>query len=163
VVVSFAGCAGQRCMAASVLLVVGDNPALLETIVETAKAIAPGPGPGQMGPVIDKRSYDKIHAYIADAVDNCGAKLVLDGRGWKSENGNWIGPTILLHSSPKDKAMCEEVFGPVLSVYQCSSWEEAIQIENDNPFGNAACVYTTNGGNAEWFLARFRAAMLGYV
>jgi acyl-CoA reductase-like NAD-dependent aldehyde dehydrogenase len=57
--------------------------------------------------------------------------------------------------------MKEEVFGPVLSVYVCSSWEEAIAIENSNPFGNAASIYTTNGGNAEWFLSKFRASMLG--
>ena len=57
--------------------------------------------------------------------------------------------------------MQEEVFGPVLSVYVTSSWEEAISIENANPFGNAAAVYTTNGGNAEWFTSKFRASMLG--
>jgi malonate-semialdehyde dehydrogenase (acetylating) / methylmalonate-semialdehyde dehydrogenase len=57
--------------------------------------------------------------------------------------------------------MKEEVFGPVLSVYKVNSWEEAIEIENDNPYGNAASVYTTNGGSADWFIARFRASMLG--
>ena len=57
--------------------------------------------------------------------------------------------------------MREEVFGPVLSVYVASSWEEAIEIENSNPFGNAASIYTSNGGNADWFLSRFRASMLG--
>lgn len=162
VVVSFAGCAGQRCMAASVLLLVGDNhQALLDAIVAQASAIQAGTGPGQMGPVIDKRSYDKIVGYIEDAVENCGATVLLDGRKWKHDGGNWIGPTILVHKSPNDATMREEVFGPCLSVYKCSSWEEAILIENSNPFGNAACVYTTNGGHAEWFLERFRASMLG--
>lgn len=162
IVVSFAGCAGQRCMAASVLLLVGDNDqALLDAIVTKASAIQPGTGPGQMGPVIDKRSYDKIVGYIEGAVDKCGATVLLDGRKWKHEAGNWIGPTILVHTSPNDATMREEVFGPCLSVYKCSSWEEAILIENSNPFGNAACVYTTNGGHAEWFLERFRASMLG--
>ena len=77
------------------------------------------------------------------------------------EGGCWVGPTVIKHNSPDDATMKEEVFGPVLSVYTVSSWTEAIEIENANPFGNAACVYTTNGGYADWFIGRFRAAMLG--
>ena len=158
--VSFAGCAGQRCMAASVLLLVGEQDQLLSLIVDKASSIQPGQGPGEMGPIIDDASYAKIIRYI-EMAEKDGAKLLLDGRSWKRDQGNWIGPTILLHSSPTEKTMREEVFGPVLSVYVCSSWEEAIEIENANPFGNAASIYTTNGANAEWFLSRFRAAMLG--
>jgi malonate-semialdehyde dehydrogenase (acetylating) / methylmalonate-semialdehyde dehydrogenase len=178
IVVSFAGCAGQRCMAASVLLLVGTtgdhhhlssaSRLLLEQIVALAGAISAGTGAGQMGPVIDKASYDKILSYIALAEQD-GAKLLLDGRSWtsKSPNGNngdgghWIGPTVILHSSSTDRTMCEEVFGPVLSVYQCQSWQEAVDIENASPFGNAAAIYTSSGGVAEWFLSRFKAAMLG--
>ena len=158
--VSFAGCAGQRCMAASVLLLMGKQDDLMNFLVEKASKLKPGSGPGEMGPVIDEGSYKKIMSYIEDSEKN-GAKLLLDGRSWKKDEGNWVGPTIILHTSPKDKAMREEVFGPVLSVYECSSWEEAIEIENSNPFGNAASIYTTSGGNADWFLSRFRAAMLG--
>ncbi|GAX23865.1 hypothetical protein FisN_20Hh071 [Fistulifera solaris] len=163
IVVSFAGCAGQRCMAASVLLLIGDkSQALLDSIVKKAAAIQPGTGPGQMGPVIDERSYQKICKYIQEATEQCGATLLLDGRTWNQEGGgHWIGPTIVLHQSSEDAMMKEEVFGPCLSVYKCASWEEAMRIENANPFGNAACVYTTNGGHAEWFLERFRASMLG--
>lgn len=165
--VSFAGCAGQRCMAASVLLIVDDGTQsekrqeFMDRLISKAAAIQPGTGPGQMGPVIDDASYAKIISYIELAEQKDGAKVLLDGRYWKKDDGNWIGPTILLHSSPQDRTMCEEVFGPVLSVYICSSWEEAIEIENNNPFGNAASIYTTNGANADWFLERFRAAMLG--
>mmetsp|Transcript_22183 Transcript_22183/g.61748 ORF Transcript_22183/g.61748 Transcript_22183/m.61748 type:complete len:323 (-) Transcript_22183:1275-2243(-) len=161
--VSFAGCAGQRCMAASVLLLVGGSQdALVDTLVEKASKLEPGNGPGQMGPVIDGASYKKIISYIEDA-EKQGAKLLLDGRSWKKDDagGNWVGPTIILHTSPKDKTIQEEVFGPVLSIYAASSWEEAIEIENSNPFGNAASIYTSNGGNADWFLSRFRASMLG--
>ena len=158
--VSFAGCAGQRCMAASALLLVGEQEALVTQLVSNASSIEPGSGPGQMGPVIDKTSYDKIISYIEKA-ESDGATVLLDGRSWKNEQGNWIGPTIILHSSYNDETMKDEVFGPVLSVYVCSSWEEALKIENSNPFGNAASVYTTNGGNAEWFLSKFRASMLG--
>jgi acyl-CoA reductase-like NAD-dependent aldehyde dehydrogenase len=164
ITVSFAGCAGQRCMAASVLLVVGDQQELISKIVDNASKIQPGSEPKHMGPVIDEASYKKIISYIEDA-ENSGAKLLLDGRDWKekhgSDGGNWIGPTIILHQSPNDKTMKEEVFGPVLSVHQVASWEEAIEIENENPFGNAASVYTTNGGSADWFTSRFRASMLG--
>lgn len=148
-------------MAASVLLLMGEQQALLSTLVAYAKKIEPGSGPGQMGPVIDNASYNKIMSYIELAEKYDGANILLDGRSWKKDAGNWVGPTIILHSSPDDRTMKDEVFGPVLSVYVCSSWEEAIAIENSNPFGNAASIYTTNGGNAEWFLSKFRASMLG--
>jgi malonate-semialdehyde dehydrogenase (acetylating) / methylmalonate-semialdehyde dehydrogenase len=166
ITVSFAGCAGQRCMAASVLLLVGEQDHLLQRIVDKASEIQPGCQPTQMGPVIDSSSYVKIISYIEDAEEQ-GAKLLLDGRNWKDQvqngnsGGNWIGPTIILHQSPHDKTMTEEVFGPVLSVYKVNRWEDAINIENENPFGNAASVYTTNGGSADWFTSRFRASMLG--
>ena len=72
-----------------------------------------------------------------------------------------IGPTVILHRSKEDRAMHDEIFGPVISVYVVSSWAEAIAIENGNPYGNAASIYTTVGGNAEWFTSRFRAGMIG--
>jgi malonate-semialdehyde dehydrogenase (acetylating)/methylmalonate-semialdehyde dehydrogenase len=158
---SFAGCAGQRCMAASVLLLVGQQDELLKQLITKASAIQAGSGPGQLGPVIDGASYAKIISYI-EAAEQDGATILLDGRLWSSKpEGNYIGPTIILHKSSNDKTMKEEVFGPVLSVFVTTSWEEAIAIENANPFGNAASVYTTNGGNADWFTSQFRASMLG--
>jgi malonate-semialdehyde dehydrogenase (acetylating)/methylmalonate-semialdehyde dehydrogenase len=162
ITVSFAGCAGQRCMAASVLLTVGTQRGLIEKIVDKASKIKAGNEPGSMGPVIDNVSYQKIISYIEDA-EQSGAKLLLDGRNWKDaqEGGNWVGPTIIQHTSSADRTMKEEVFGPVLSIFETSTWEEAIEIENSNPFGNAASVYTTSGGNAEWFTSRFRASMMG--
>lgn len=170
IVVSSAGCAGQRCMAASVLLLVNDsdnsngkfNAELMKKIVEKAAQLKKGVGPGQLGAVIDQASYDKIHKYIGEAEAN-GAEILLDGRSWTDANNNgcWVGPTIIKHSSKDDAAIKEEIFGPVLSVYVASSWAEVIQIENTNPFGNAACIYTSNGGYAEYFTRRFRAAMLG--
>ena len=172
VVVSYAGCAGQRCMAASVLLIVGneDNNGavqqkeLLAAVIDKARAIQPGTDAGQMGPVIDEQSYQKIMGYI-DQSEKSGAKILLDGRSasWvsssESKGGNWIGPTIILHENKTDAAMNEEVFGPVLSVFFVSTWQEAIAIENASPFGNAAAIYTTNGGHAEWFMKRVRASV----
>ena len=167
VVVSYAGCAGQRCMAASVLLIVGPKEgksqnALLDAVIEKATKIEPGTEPGKMGAVIDKASFDKIMGYIEQS-ENDGARILLDGRQWikttKTLGGNYIGPTIILHEKKTDKAMNEEIFGPVLSVYHVATWHEAIEIENNNPFGNAAAIYTTNGGNADWFCSRFRASV----
>lgn len=90
-------------------------------------------------------------------------KVLLDGRGWaeKHSSGNWVGPTVLLHDSANDSAVKDEIFGPVLSIVKVDSWEEAIAIENANPYGNAACIYTERGANANWFISRFRAGMLG--
>ena len=72
-----------------------------------------------------------------------------------------MGPTILKHKSAQDAAVREEIFGPVLSIVQVDTFEEAIAIENSNEFGNAACIYTSIGQHADWFLKRFSAAMLG--
>jgi methylmalonic acid semialdehyde dehydrogenase len=171
IVVSAMGCAGQRCMAASVLILVDSTSGsggekqhlLLQKVVEKAKVLEKGVGGGQLGPVIDEASYRKIIGYIEDSVAS-GAKVLLDGRTWMegdTSGGYFVGPTVIQHFSKDDKAMKEEIFGPVLSVYIAKSWKEAVEIENSNPFGNAACIYTCNGGFAEWFIKRFRAGMLG--
>jgi malonate-semialdehyde dehydrogenase (acetylating)/methylmalonate-semialdehyde dehydrogenase len=171
IVVSYAGCAGQRCMAASVLLIVGDEngkeqQALLQRVIDKASAIQPGTEPGRMGPVIDEPSLHKILGYIEQS-ESEGAEILLDGRSWISKTvdiiteggGYWIGPTVIRHKNKSDKAMNEEVFGPVLSVYYVKTWQEAIAIENANPYGNAAAIYTSNGGHAEWFTRRVRASV----
>jgi malonate-semialdehyde dehydrogenase (acetylating)/methylmalonate-semialdehyde dehydrogenase len=160
VVNSFTGCAGQRCMAASVLLLVGEQPALLNAICEKAKALTPGREIGQMGPVIDIASRDRIIKYI-DEAEQAGAEILVDGRSWAKRPGSWVGPTVILHKNREDRALHDEIFGPVLSVYVCSSAKEAIEIENANPYGNAACIYTTNGATAEAFTKQFSAGMLG--
>jgi methylmalonic acid semialdehyde dehydrogenase len=167
IVASFAGCAGQRCMAASALLVVdnsdddiNNNELIANVVANTAKLVA-GTGPGQVGPVIDNFSKERIVGYINEAEAN-GAKILLDGRSWASKStGSWVGPTIIYHHNKSDRAMHEEIFGPVLSIHRVKTWNEAIEIENGNPYGNAACIYTEKGGNAQWFLKRFRASMLG--
>jgi malonate-semialdehyde dehydrogenase (acetylating)/methylmalonate-semialdehyde dehydrogenase len=106
----------------------------VDQVVANASRLEPGSGPGQLGPVIDTASYNKIISYIEDAEKSGANKIVLDGRSWKRDEGNWVGPTIILHTSSEDKTMFEEVFGPVLSLNVASSWEEAIGIENANPF-----------------------------
>jgi len=170
IVASFAGCCGQRCMAASVLIIVdadrtdSDIPShpVLQEVVALAGKLQPGQGAGEVGPLIDSIAKSRVMSYIEESAAG-GARVLLDGRHWSSKRpkGNWIGPTIILHSNRADRALHDEIFGPVLSVIRVRSFEEAIDIENANPYGNAACVYTERGGHAEWFVKRFRAAMLG--
>jgi acyl-CoA reductase-like NAD-dependent aldehyde dehydrogenase len=162
VVSSFAGCAGQRCMAASVLLVVGEQNKLIERIVEKTKALQRGQEAGQIGPVIDAVSQNRIMRILNDA-EKHGTKFLVDGRSWSSEvkEGSWVGPTVLLHNSKDEEALHVEIFGPVLSILNVATWEEALRIENDNPHGNAAGVYTQSGAAADFFSSRFRAGMIG--
>ena len=159
---SFAGSTGQRCMAASVLVIVGDvKPQFLELLIAKAKALKAGQEPGQIGPVIDEASKTRILRYINEAEARDGAKVIVDGRNWSSMKGFWVGPTILMHKSPKDAAVVDEIFGPVLSIVKVNTFDEALEIENANPYGNAACIYTSIGQSSEYFLARFKSAMLG--
>jgi acyl-CoA reductase-like NAD-dependent aldehyde dehydrogenase len=109
VVNSYSGCAGERCMAASVLLTIGSQHTLVEKIVELSKAIKPGNRSGEMGPVIDKMSLEKIERYLAQA-EKLGAEILVDGRSWKGKEGTheggwWTGPTVILHKSKDDPAM----------------------------------------------------------
>ncbi|CEG39717.1 methylmalonate-semialdehyde dehydrogenase [Plasmopara halstedii] len=161
IVTSFAGCAGQRCMAASVLLLVGDCDALLAKIVEKSKELSRGTEAGQVGALIDEISKTRVLKYINEAEAE-GVKILVDGRSWAKEaKGYWVGPTVLLHTTSNGAAMKDEIFGPVLSVYRVKSFEEALQIENNNDYGNAAAIYTSNGASAEYFQTRFRAGMIG--
>ena len=115
-----------------------------------------------MGPVIDKTSHERIESYIAEADANA-CQILLDGRSWSKAQpiGHWTGPTIIKHTNKNDRALHEEIFGPVLSIYACKDEQDAIAIENGNPYGNAACIYTQSGAVAEWFTKRFSAGMLG--
>jgi len=177
IVASFAGCAGQRCMAASVLLTLGAQPALVARVVEKAKAIPMGQAKGCMGPVIDAAAEERIVSYITSA-ERDGVKVLLDGRTWakakldqtSTEHGGaslaggfWVGPTILevpAHMR-SHRVMCDEIFGPVLCVHSVPDAPTALAIERADPHGNAACIYTSSGATADWFSRRFNAAMVG--
>ncbi|KAJ2776789.1 hypothetical protein GGI15_004736 [Coemansia interrupta] len=169
IVVSFTGCAGQRCMAASVLLVVGEQPELLRRVVERARQLMPGTTePQAMGPVIDQAAFDRITSAIEHAETADHAEVLLDGRRTASflekrrdTGGFWLGPTVLLHRAAGDQAVRQEVFGPVLSVLQCRDLDHALAVENSSAYGNAACVYTRQGALAEYFERRVGAAMVG--
>jgi len=166
VVASSFGCCGQRCMAASVLLIVDpdDSDTLLKAVVETAGSLKPGTQPGQVGPLIDKAAAERACQYLEQSESKYGSEILLDGRKLLKNGpggGEWLGPTIVKINDPSDPIMHDEVFSPVLSVLKVKTADEAVKIENANPHGNAACVYTRSGGAAEDLIKRFRAAMLG--
>ena len=158
---SFTGCAGQRCMAASVLLAVGDVDHIIEKIKARAASLTLGEN---MGAVITKEQVDFLKGAIGRA-EEAGARIILDGRNAKPlpqyEGGFWLGPTILDHVDPKSQAAREELFGPILSIIRCKNISEAIAIENSNPYGNAASIFTSNGALAEKVASEASAAMIG--
>jgi len=160
VVASMSGCAGQRCMAGSVMLAVSETDHIVRQMVERAHAVVPGEN---LGPVISQEARERIERYIQGAV-TAGATLVLDGRGAKvagREGGFWIGPTILDHVTPDMTIAREEVFGPVLAIIRTGNLDQAIAVENASPFGNAASVFTENGGLARYVTERCSAGMVG--
>jgi len=149
-------------LAASVLLTVGPQPELTRLIVEKASALRKGQGSGCMGPVIDGTSEARIRRIVGEA-EAAGATVLLDGRGWTSSEGSWVGPTVLEMPAhlAGHAAMREEIFGPVLCVLEVKNASEALAIENGDPHGNAACIYTSSGATAEYYTRRFGAAMVG--
>ncbi|KAF9299909.1 hypothetical protein BGZ74_008508 [Mortierella antarctica] len=162
VVESFSGCSGESCMAPTVLLTIGHQQDLIDKIVSKSAALRPGSLDGQMGPVIDQVSLDNITRYINEA-EVSGARILVDGRRWTKshQEGFWVGPSVILHTNKQDAALHEEVFGPVLSILQVETAEEAIAIENANPYGNGAGIYTNSGATADFFIRRFNSGMCG--
>lgn len=158
---SFTGCAGQRCMAASVLLAVGDSDKQIEAIVQRAKETTIG---SKMGAIITKSQVEFLNKAIDQAV-NDGAKILLDGRnqnpGGNYEGGYWLAPTILDNVKPGTEAALTELFGPVISIIRCKNISEAIEIENSNTYGNAASIFTNNGAMAELLVQNASAGMVG--
>jgi malonate-semialdehyde dehydrogenase (acetylating)/methylmalonate-semialdehyde dehydrogenase len=158
---SFTGCAGQRCMAASVLLAVGDCDDLIDGVVKKTKELQLG---SQMGAIITQSQVKFLEGAIAKAKEE-GAKILLDGSNVASpENypgGHWLGPTIIDHANKDMQSTQVELFGPILTIIRCKTLSEAIEIENSNPYGNAAAIFTKNGGLAEEVAKRAKAGMIG--
>lgn len=164
---SIYGCSGQRCLAGSVVLAVGDAyDRVKEALVAAAKAVVVGDGskPGvTMGPVISAAHRDKVLGYIEKGLQE-GAKLLLDGRNCKVEglpDGNWVGPTIFEDVKPGMVIATEEIFGPVACLMRADTLDEAIEIANRSEYGNASSIYTTNGKSARAFASRIGAGMVG--
>jgi len=160
VVASMSGCAGQRCMAASVMVAVSKTDHIIEKMVAAAKKMVPG---RDIGPVISAESKARITRYI-DEAEAAGAKVLVDGRGTKvagKEGGYYIGPTIIDHVTPDMKIAQEEVFGPVLVIVRTPDVDGALAIENASPYGNAASVFTESGGVARYVMEHASAGMVG--
>ena len=158
VMASFAGCAGQRCMAASVMVAVGQVDHIIEAIAQQARAVKLG---HDLGPVTTQDARERIVGYI-DQAQAQGATVLVDGRGQQAdEGGYWVGPTILDHVTPQMPASCDEIFGPVLSIVRVDTLDEAIRLENSSPYGNASSIYTTNGEVARKVISRVSAGMCG--
>lgn len=160
VAASMTGCAGQRCMAASAMVAVGQVDHIISQLVEEAKKIIPGKN---LGAVISRQAKERIENYITEA-EKDGAKILLDGRNCKvdgKENGFYVGPTILDYVRPEMKIAKEEVFGPVLSIMRTENVDDAIKIQNSSIYGNAAAVFTQSGGVARYIMENASAGMIG--
>ena len=160
IVASMSGCAGQRCMAASVMIAVSSTDHIIQRMVEHAKAMVPG---RDLGPVISEEARARITRYIEEA-ESQGAKVLVDGRDTVvpgREKGYYIGPTIIDHVTPDMKIAQEEVFGPVLVIVRASDVDEALEVENASPYGNAASVFTESGGVARYVMEHASAGMVG--
>jgi malonate-semialdehyde dehydrogenase (acetylating) / methylmalonate-semialdehyde dehydrogenase len=158
---SFTGCAGQRCMAASVLLAVGDVDKHIDKIMTRAQSLQLGK---EMGALISRAQRDFLVEAIGRA-EAQGAKVVIDGRKAKApagmEDGNWLGPTILDHVKAGSEAQTVELFGPVLSIIRCKDVTEAMKIQNSSEYGNACSVFTNSGAMAERVIREAQAGMVG--
>ncbi|THU40605.1 CoA-acylating methylmalonate-semialdehyde dehydrogenase [Niastella caeni] len=160
VAASMSGCAGQRCMAASAMVAVGNVDHIIQKICEEAKKIVPGEN---LGAVISKESKERIEHYITEA-EAQGAKILVDGRKATvpgKEQGTYVGPTVIDYVKPEMAVAKEEIFGPVISIMRTNTIDEALAIENANPYGNAAAVFTQNGGMARYVIDRASAGMIG--
>ena len=160
VVASMSGCAGQRCMAASVMVAVSKTDHIIQKMVEHAKGIVPG---RDIGPVISAAAKERIESFIAEA-EAGGAKVLVDGRKATvagKEGGYFIGPTIIDHVTADMRIAQEEVFGPVLVIVRAESVDEALEVENASSYGNAASVFTESGGTARYVMEHASAGMVG--
>ncbi|MBF6329460.1 CoA-acylating methylmalonate-semialdehyde dehydrogenase [Nocardia transvalensis] len=160
------GSAGERCMAVSVLVAVGDvADDLVARISERAETIKTGDGTRgtDMGPLVTRQHRDRVADYIA-AGESEGAAVVLDGRGIRADgeaDGFWLGPTILDHVRPEMSVYTDEIFGPVLSVVRVDSYDEALALINANPYGNGTAIFTNDGGAARRFHTEVEVGMVG--
>tara|TARA_R110000782_G_C14819243_1_gene413913 strand:+ start:13951 stop:15441 length:1491 start_codon:yes stop_codon:yes gene_type:complete len=162
------GSAGERCMAISVAVPVGQETAdaLIERLAPKVRTLKIGPGTdpeAEMGPLVTREHADKVLGYI-DAGIAEGAELVVDGRGLNIqgyEKGFFVGGTLFDHVTPDMRIYREEIFGPVLSVVRAQSFDEALGLINDHEFGNGTALFTRDGDTAQAFLSRVQAGMVG--
>ncbi|WP_069811326.1 CoA-acylating methylmalonate-semialdehyde dehydrogenase [Streptomyces sp. TP-A0874] len=161
------GSAGERCMAISAIVAVGDTAdPLIEKITRRAAEITIGPGhdpASEMGPLITRAHRDRVASYVRGAAAQ-GAEVVLDGTGFTvpgHEDGHWIGLSLLDRVTPEMDAYRDEIFGPVLCLLRAESYEEALELVNASPWGNGTAIFTRDGGAARRFQLEVEAGMVG--
>jgi len=157
---SMSGCAGQRCMAASAMIAVGSSDHIIKRLCDEARKIVPGQN---LGAVISKEAKNRIERFITEA-EQQGATILVDGRGVKvpgKEQGFYVGPTVIDNVLPAMSVAREEVFGPVLAILRARDVDEAIAIQHNSPYGNAASVFTQDGGIARYVSEKASAGMIG--
>lgn len=159
------GSAGERCMAISVVAAVGD---VADPLVDAIKVriekltIGDGTSPeSEMGPLITRESQKRVNSYVAGAVEQ-GADVVVDGRDQQFDNdGFFVGVSLIDNVTTSMDCYKDEIFGPVLSVVRCDSYQEGVDLIKDNPWGNGAAIFTQNGGAARQFQEDADAGMVG--
>ena len=158
------GSGGERCMAISVVVAVGGvGDQLVDAIGSRLPSITVGPGdvPGnEMGPLITREHRDRVASYV-DAGETAGAKVVVDGRDLASSEGFFLGVTLLDHVTPAMSCYTDEIFGPVLSVVRVDTYDAALRLINDNPYGNGTAIFTRDGGAARRFSQDVEVGMVG--
>jgi len=165
------GSAGERCMAISVAVLVGDvADKIMPRLIDRAKALKVKNGlelDAEMGPIVTDIAHKRITGYIEQGVKE-GAKLLVDGRGFKStvagagcEKGFWMGGTLFDHVTPEMRIYKEEIFGPVLSCVRVADFATAVKLINDHEFGNGVSCYTRDGNVAREFSRRIQVGMVG--
>src|SRR5262249_1045047 len=145
------GSAGERCMAVSQIVAVGDVATpLIDAIKERIPKVKVGDGmdpSSEMGPLVTREHRDKVASYVAGATAE-GAKVLVDGREGAPEEGFFLKPSLLDDVAPGMKAYEDEIFGPVLGVTRVDSYDEAVRLVNENPYGNGTAIFTRDGGGA---------------
>ena len=161
------GSAGERCMAISVAVAVGDaGDRLVESLKPMIAALKIGAGTSEgveMGPLVTREHRERVRSYIDAGVAE-GASLIVDGREQRvagSENGFFLGASLFDHVTPQMRIYREEIFGPVLVVVRVATLEEALQLVNEHEFGNGASIFTNDGDAARRFSHFVQAGMVG--
>ena len=160
------GAAGQRCMALSVIVLVGEAQKWVPEIVEKARSLKVGPGTDpktDIGPLNSAELKKKVENYIAIG-EKEGARLLLDGRGVKVqgfEQGNFVGATVFDHVSVDHTIYKEEIFGPVMTIVRVNTLDEAIALVNKNPYGNGTAIFTNSGSSARRYQHEIEAGQVG--
>jgi malonate-semialdehyde dehydrogenase (acetylating)/methylmalonate-semialdehyde dehydrogenase len=161
------GSAGERCMAIATIVAVGDvaDP-LVAAITKRLPKVKVGPGTdpeAEMGPLVTRQHRDKVASYL-DSSAAQGATVVADGREhplYKDSDGFFLGVSLIDYVSTEMDAYKDEIFGPVLTVVRVPTYEEAVSLVNDNPYGNGTAIFTRDGGAARQFQFEVNAGMVG--